>query len=817
MKTTGHTRERKPSGEQDIEPFLPERELIAWADRHGKSSSEPVRFPFPTRGDLIPRWQREDFFRKKRNIAVAASILLLIGLTFPVMVYLLLSDTFTAPPTLTVKPDNCYEHTIQVTADVDYEPFSYLDDAGEPVGLDVELIYEVCNRLHVNVELELMDWGKARTKLSNREVDLVLNMESQAIEGDKTLIATIPTAEKQYVVYGKKRVSRLGDLYGKTIASMQLFPSLGLQEEIHYIPDYREMFRLVESGEYDFLFCPIQVGNVFLNKLHMRDFESSYAVSYMYSCMALTPEYEWLRDGINDVLKDLQKEGFIEKLDRKWVSHRYEPVTLSAIVENYPGIAVLVTIHFTLFVTLFSYMLIQRRRILEKDAYTRELQKSYALIDRQNARLQEQQVELTEAKLRAENADAAKSRFLSNMSHDIRTPMNAVIGFTGLALENLEYRGVVREYLNKIMTSSKSLLGMLNDILEMSRLDSERLQLDPAPSNLNRILRDAYTMTQGQAAEKRIRYSVSAGIRQEKVVCDSLRLNQILINLLSNAIKFTPPQGAVTLSLSQKPSASRDGYGAYIISVKDTGIGISEEFKERIFIPFERQRNTTQSGISGAGLGLSITKKLVEMMGGSIRVETEENKGAEFIVELEFPLQADQHMEVTEGQQILEQNVLKLRQERARGGESLSGLHILLAEDNAVNREIAVTLLQMCDAKVGVAEDGDIAVEKVKSAPAGTYDLILMDLQMPRMGGLEAAREIRALPDKAKADIPIVAMSANAFEEDKEEAFKAGMNDHLSKPIDLEKLVEVLRRFYHEHPQKPEAEQSEEKPELVPV
>ncbi|MBR4544427.1 MAG: response regulator [Oscillibacter sp.] len=806
MKITGHTRERKPSGEQD-EPFLPERELIAWADCLGKSSSEPVRFPFPTRGDLIPRWQRDDFFRKKRNIAVAAAILLMIGLTFPAMVYLLVSDAFTAPPKLEIKPNNCYNHTIQVAADVDYEPFSYLDATGQPAGLDVELIYEVCNRLHVNVELQLKDWGRARTELVNREVDLVLNMEAQNLEGDTNVIATIPTAEKQYVVYGKEPVFQLGDLYGKKIASMQLFPSLGLNKEIHYVSNYREMFRLVESEDYDFLVCPIQVGNVFLSKLHMRDLESSYAVSYMYSCMALTPEYGWLRDGINGVLKDLQQEGFIEELDQKWVSHRYEPVTLSGIAENYPGILALVTINFTLFVILFAYMLIQRRRILEKDAYTRELQKSYAMIDRQNARLQEQQVELTESKLRAEAANEAKSRFLSNMSHDIRTPMNAIIGFTGLALENLEYRGVVREYLNKIMTSSKSLLGMLNDILEMSRLDSGRLQLDPAPGNLNRILRDAYTMTQGQAAEKRIRYSVSAGIRQEKVVCDSLRLNQILINLLSNAIKFTPPQGSVTLSLSQKPSASRDGFGAYIISVKDTGIGMSEEFKKRIFIPFERQRNTTQSGIPGAGLGLAITKKLVEMMGGTIRVETEENKGAEFIVELEFPLQADQHMEVTEGQQILEQNVLKLRQERARGGESLSGLHILLAEDNAVNREIAVTLLQMCDAKVGIAEDGDIAVEKVTSSPAGTYDLILMDLQMPRMGGLEAAREIRALPDKAKANIPIVAMSANAFEEDKQEAFKAGINDHLAKPIDLEKLVEVLRRFYHEQSSQPEAEE----------
>ncbi|MBQ9493509.1 MAG: response regulator [Oscillibacter sp.] len=814
-KKTGPAKERRPSGDRESDPFLPERELIEWTDRHGKPYSDSPRLPFPTRGDLIPRWQREGFFRKKRNIVIATSILLFIGVAFPATIYLLLSDAFTAPPDLEVRPDNCYEDTIRVAANIDYEPFSYIDENGNHEGLDVELIYEVCNRLHVNVDLELMDWGKARTKLSNREVDLVLNMELQAVETDETIIATIPTAAKQYVAYGKEPATRLGDLYDKEIASMQLFPALGLDNEITYVSNYPDMFRAVKKGDFDYLICPIQVGNVFLRKLHSHRVFPSYAVQHMYACMALVPEYERLRDDINRVLKDLQREGFIEKMDRKWVSHRYEPVTLRGISENYPGLVALAGLNVTLFVMLFAYMLIQYRRILEKDAYTRELQKSYALIDRQNIRLQEQQVELTEAKMKAEAASEAKSRFLSNMSHDIRTPMNAVIGFTGLALENLEYRGVVREYLNKIMTSSKSLLGMLNDILEMSRLDSGRLQLEPGPYNLNRLLREVYTMTQGQAAEKRIRFSVSAGIRQEKVVCDRLRVSQIMINLLSNAVKFTPPGGSVTLSLSQKPSASRDGCGAYTIRVKDTGIGMSADFLTRVFTPFERERNTTQSGVSGAGLGLSITKKLVEMMNGTIRVETEEGKGAEFIVDLEFPLQDDQHIEVMDGQQILEQNVRKLRQAQtganATGGESLSGLHILLAEDNAVNREIAVRLLEMCDAKVDTAEDGDIAVEKVRSAPAGTYDLILMDLQMPHMDGLKAARTIRAIPDTAKASIPIVAMSANAFEEDKQEAFQAGMNDHLAKPIDLAKLVDVLRRFYHE----PSADSGEEVKEPV--
>ena len=789
MKRTGTARERKPSGNQDLDPFLPERKLIAWADSHGKSAhgqgERPhahSRTPFPTRSDLIPHWQREDFFRRKRNIAISASILLFLCLTLPFLVYLMLSDAFRAPPKVEIQPENRFEKTLRVVADEDYEPFSYIDEHGDMQGLDVELLHKVCNRLGYNVDLKLMSWGDARDALLNREADIALNMESQFIQSDVRLIATIPTARKQYVVYGKKSVTQLGQLYGKNIAAMQVFPFLGLRN-LSYVPDYRTMFEIVENEteyngkKYEFLFCPIQVGNIFLKKLNIHDIKPSFAVSHIYSCMALTPESEELRDDINAALRELQSEGFIEKLDRKWITHRYEQFTFRGIVENYPLVAFLLTVNAMSFVALCAYMLIQRRRILEKDTYTRELQKSYALIDSQNARLQEQQVELKEAKTKAEAASAAKSRFLSNMSHDIRTPMNAVIGFTGLALENLEYRGVVRDYLNKIMTSSKSLLGMLNDILETSRMENGRLQLDPAPQNLNRILREVYPMVQGQAAEKHIRFNVSGGIRQEKVICDRLRLNQIFINLLTNAINFTPPNGRVDLSLTQKPEASRDGYGAYEIRVKDTGIGMSADFVGRAFEPFERERNTTLGGVAGAGLGLSIVKNLVEMMNGTIRVETEKGKGAEFIVNVEFPLQADQRMEVTEGAEILEENMKRLRESRAdAGGESLSGFRILLTEDNAVNREIAVTLLEMCDATVDTAEDGSIAVEKVQSSPT-PYDLILMDLQMPRMDGLEAARRIRALPDAEKASIPIVAMSANAFEEDKEEAYRAGIRN----------------------------------------
>ena len=804
MKRTG----RSKSGERDADPFLAERKLIAWADRH----SGPVRLPFPTRGDLIPRWQREDFFRKKRNILIAASVLLAILAGFSLGVYALVFTPFKAAPTVEEEIPDSGDFTIRVVADENAEPFSFIDENGDYQGLDVELICAVGERLGAKIELELLDWGDARQKLSDCETDVVMNMELQLVQADENLLATIPTSEKQYVFYGKgeNEIHWLGELYeeedGKdeiAIVSKQAFPGLALNS-LSYRPDYEDMFKELEASnpkrERKFVLCPIQIGNVLLQKMRWRDIHPSFALRHTYGCMALLPDraHREMRDKINVALRELQAEGFIKALDEKWISHRYAPLTLKAIAQNHPALMAFFNLNFIAFVALCAYMLIQRRRILEKDVYTKELQRSYAFINQQNARLEEQQVELTEAKAKAEAASAAKSRFLSNMSHDIRTPMNAVIGFTGLALENLEYRGVVREYLNKIMTSSKSLLAMLNDILETSRLDSGRLQLDPAPYNLNRLLREVYTMAQGQAAEKRIRFLVSAGIRQEKVICDRLRMNQVLINLLSNAIKFTPPGGTVTLSLSQKPTASREGCGAYEISVKDTGIGMSAEFAERAFEPFERERNTTQSGVAGAGLGLSIVKKLLDLMGGSIRVVTEENKGAEFIVNVEFPLQSDQRVEVTESKDILKQTVRKLRQSAANGGESFAGLRILLTEDNAVNREIAVTLLEMCDATVDTAEDGGVAVEKVKSAPAGTYDLILMDLQMPRMDGIEAARQIRALPDPQKASIPIVAMSANAFEEDKQEAFNAGMNDHLAKPIDLEKLADVLQRFYRE-------------------
>ncbi|MBR3570334.1 MAG: response regulator [Oscillibacter sp.] len=803
MKRTGHTQERATSGERGADPFLPERKLIAWANRRAGAAAGHRRYPFPTRAELLSRSQREDFFRKKRNIVISAAAALAVCLTFSLIVWLMIAQPFKAPPTVEEARPTGTDGVIRVVGDKDAEPFSYQDADGNPQGLEVELAYKIGKALNKTVELELVSGDEAKKRIANGQADVILNMELRLV---RDLIPTIPTSEKQYVVYGRKIVRRLGELYGARILSKEKFPLLGLAQDITQSSGYAEMFWGVESGGYDFLLCPIQVGNVFLQKLGIRDIRPSYAVDHMYGCMALPVDapHRRLCDHINAALRDLQSDGVIARLDSKWVTHRYAPVTLTAIVENYPGFSGLMLLNAMAYVVLCAYMLIQHRRILEKDAYTKKLQSSYALIDRQNARLQEQQIELQEAKAKAEAANDAKARFLSNMSHDIRTPMNAVIGFTGLALENLEYRGVVREYLNQIMTAGKSLLGMLNDILEMSRIESGRLQLSPAPYNLNRLLREVYTVVQGQAAEKRLRFNVSAGIRQEKVVCDRLRLSQIMINLLSNAVRYTPPGGAITLSLSQKKTASRDGYGAYEISVKDTGIGMSPEFVKRAFEPFERQRNTTQSGVSGAGLGLSITKKLAEMMGGSIRVVTEVNKGSEFIVSVEFPLQSDQHVDVTEGEQILEQNVRKFRRDAANGGESLSGFHILLAEDNAVNREIAVKLLEMCDAAVDTAEDGAVAVEKVKSAPAGTYDLILMDLQMPRMDGLEATRQIRALPDAEKASVPIVAMSANAFEEDKKEAFDAGMNGHLSKPIDLEKLADVLIRFYREAHGEPE-------------
>ena len=390
---------------------------------------------------------------------------------------------------------------------------------------------------------------------------------------------------------------------------------------------------------------------------------------------------------------------------------------------------------------------------------------------------------LEEALQQANQASKAKSAFLSNMSHDIRTPMNAIVGFTSLAISRIDQKEQVEEYLGKIMTSGNHLLNLINDVLDMSRIESGKIRLDEKPCSLLDIVYGLRNILQADVHAKQMELFVNMeDISNKEIYCDRLRLNQVLLNLLSNSVKYTEAGGTIHMCVTEMDGAP-EGYANYKFSIKDNGIGMSEEFVKHIFEPFEREENSTISGIQGTGLGMAITKNIVDMMGGTIEVASKQGVGTEFKVSFDFRICSD-----LQDQQEKERS----RKNTAEKGSRAHTGRILLAEDVELNQEIAVTILGDAGFETEVAKNGQAAVEMLQKSEPGYYKVILMDIQMPVMNGYKATREIRQLQNKELASIPIIAMSANAFEEDRQEALKSGMNGHIAKPIDVGKLFETL-------------------------
>lgn len=406
-----------------------------------------------------------------------------------------------------------------------------------------------------------------------------------------------------------------------------------------------------------------------------------------------------------------------------------------------------------------------------------------------NEELTKSREKLQDALKSAEHANLAKTVFLNNMSHDIRTPMNAIIGFNALAQSHADDKEKVHDYLGKIMISSQHLLSLINDVLDMSRIESGKMKIEEKPLSVLELADDIHTILQSSVYTKDLNFLVDTKhITDPYIIGDTLRLHQILLNILGNAVKFTPAGGSITLRILQTDTAS-DGFADFEFHITDTGIGMSKEFQEHIFESFSRENNAAVSSIQGTGLGMAITKNIVDMMHGTITVNSEKGKGTEFTVSLRFavstaplsPIPANETPSVSD----------------SSSPASLTGKRILLAEDNELNEEIARTILNEHGFLVDTVHNGAEAVRIMQSDAGLLYNLILMDIQMPVMDGYEASRRIRALKAPHCANIPIIAMTANAFDEDRQTALAAGMNEHIAKPIDVQKLMELLQVFLH--------------------
>ena len=645
-----------------------------------------------------------------------------------------------------------------------YMPYCGTDPEGNATGLLTDVIAEILRKLRIEDQVEI------RYTTYHSYEEMVADLHIGKLDVAFPVGGELWNAEQDGIFSSSPVVSAGVDLAfegsydDETVASIAVNKNNRMQYcyTTSNFPDAKIVF--CDTVE-DCLEAVLhgKAGSTILNGIRTNSLLSDSRYSTMVAIqLSRTDDFCFgVADGNDDLLLLLNRglkligEDYGMNASHKYMTYQY--TTADFVREN-----ALLIILLTFFISAVIISLLVRESRNRK-RYTAEIEKS--------------RNELEDALKAAKEASHAKSTFLFNMSHDIRTPMNAILGFTDLLEKHSEDPVRRSDYIGKIKSSGEFLLSLINNVLEMSRIESGKVDLNEMPWSVEGFNDSLYSIFDEQMKAKGIEFIREIYVEHEYVYCDTLKLRELFHNILSNAYKYTPEGGKIRMVVREFPS-DREGYAMFRTEISDTGIGISQEYLPHLFEEFSREHTTTESKVKGTGLGMAIVKRLVEMMDGQIEVESELGKGTKFTVSLPH--------------RIADKSVFFKEAAKDVRSDEFSGKRILLAEDNDLNAEIAMELLQDAGFEIERAEDGAVCVDLLEQAKVGYYDLILMDIQMPNMNGYDATRIIRALPDSGKANIPILAMTANAFDEDKREAYRCGMNGHIAKPIDIQVLMNTL-------------------------
>ena len=692
-----------------------------------------------------------------RKLLIALTAVLVVA---PVLFTLVQMGLFAGEPTVDIKPTAGPDAPVlRVAADYDFCPNSYYNSNGELSGLYIEIVTEAANRLGMQVEFKTGAWLDCRAMLAEGDADVLLGLEIFSnMEGT---LRTIPLCSDELCVYGKEAVNSAATLAGRRVALMArsvIEASYDLQCEYVEYNTNTEILQAVENGEADYAICHSAVSEKLIEKNHL-DLRRGLAIAKSFPAMAVSASRPELRTALNEALQSMSRDETIGRLQQKWIDDFTRSRSLRYVLKTNQ---VLYDMFILALIVVVSALVI------------------YYVLDRRQARyirsLLDVQRQLKESNEAALRANRAKTVFLSHMSHDFRTPVNGILGMAERIRRKKDEPETVDDCLDKIKGAAGHLLELMDDVLDMSRLEVGEVRLTRSPFDLNEELRRVRSIAEESAKVKGIALEFRMdGAVHTRLLGSPMHLRRILLNLVSNAVKYNRPGGRVDVSVREVGGDDRRVALRFV--VRDTGIGMSEEFVQKsLFHPFTQEHDNARTEYQGTGLGMAIVSDLVKFMGGAIGVESRLGEGTTFTVQLEFDLNPAEPPAATDAQPLTD----------------ISGMRVLVAEDNDLNLEIARCMLQDAGVKTAEARNGREAVEKFAASEEGAFDAILMDVMMPVMDGMQAARAIRALPRRDAADVPIIAMTANAFAEDQSRARDCGMTKYLTKPVDPAKLRAAL-------------------------